>query len=206
MKHSLFITFEGPEGGGKTTQIELLRKYLSDIGLNVLVTRQPGGDPVGAELRKILLTIGRERVTPRAELLMMMADRAQSVETIIGPHLALGGVVICDRYVDSSIAYQGAGRGIDQNWIDTFNYYATSGLLPAITFLLDIDPAVGIARQNERNLMELEDSSFHTRVRESYLRLASTFPNRFQVIDAASSIDLVHEQIKAIAFEALQAL
>ena len=195
---SLFITFEGPEGGGKTTQIELLRGYLTERGHQVLVTRQPGGDPVGVELRKIMLDIGRANVSPRAELLMMMADRSQSVDTVVRPHLSKGGVVICDRYADSSIAYQGGGRGIDQSWIANLNAYATDSLTPDITFLLDLGPEVGLSRQQDKNKMEEQDFSFHQRVRSEYLALAAEFPERIRVVDASQSIDSVHANILEI--------
>jgi dTMP kinase len=201
MTSSLFITFEGPEGAGKTTQIELLKADLVTLGREVLVTRQPGGDPIGAELRKILLDTNRERVSPRTELLLMMADRSQSVETIIKPHLSHGGVVICDRYIDSSVAYQGGGRNIDIAWIDSLNSFATSNLLPDITFLLDIEPQLGLKRQKDGNRMELEDLAFHSRVRVAYLELARKSPNRIVIVDAEGSIESVQDKIKDIIVE-----
>jgi dTMP kinase len=198
MTQNLFITFEGPEGGGKTTQVVLLKRHLTALGYDVLVTRQPGGDPVGIELRKIMLDIGRDKVSERAELLMMMADRSQSVDTVIRPHLAAGGAVICDRYVDSSVAYQGYGRGIDIEWIHTLNKFASDGVIPVLTILLDIDPTVGLMRQQDKNRMEMEGQAFHDRVRLGYLSLAEQFPERIKIVNAVQSIALVHEEIKAL--------
>jgi len=198
MDGSLFITFEGPEGGGKTTQISLLQTYLESTGLPVLVTRQPGGDPVGIELRKIMLDLGRANISIRAELLLMMADRSQSVDTVIQPFLTQGGVVICDRYSDSSVAYQGGGRGIDIGWINRLNSYATNGLSPDITFLLDIDPLIGLTRQQDRNRMEELDLAFHERVRTTFLALAEQHPNRIYTIDASHSVETVHSEIRTL--------
>jgi dTMP kinase len=198
MARSLFISFEGPEGAGKTTQVKLLQSSLVSAGHDVLVTRQPGGEPVGAQLRKIMLDVGHETVHPRAELLLMMADRAQSVETIIRPHLSRGGTVICDRYADSSIAYQGGGREIDLTAIDWLNSFATSGLQPDITFLLELDPAVGLNRQQEITKMEREALAFHNRVREAYLAIAVSHPRRVKVVDAVQSVDKVEAAIWAV--------
>jgi dTMP kinase len=198
MARSLFISFEGPEGAGKTTQVELLRQHLLALGKDVLVTRQPGGEAVGQQLRKIMLERGQSFVSPRAELLLMMADRAQSVETVIQPQLDRLGVVICDRYADSSVAYQGAGRGLDRQIIDDLNSFATAGLQPDLTFLLDIDPIVGLDRQRTKTKMEMEDITFHDRVRSAYLELATTFPQRIHVVDASQPIGVVQSQIQEV--------
>src|SRR5579884_2971410 len=155
-----FITFEGPEGGGKSTQCRRLADRLRAECENVLITRQPGGDPLGERLRALLLDPAGIPIAPGAEVLMMMADRAQSVEQVIRPHLAAGGVVLCDRYTDSSVAYQGYGRRIVIASVEWLNYFATGGLTPDITFLLDIDPQAGLSRQAERTRMENEDIAF----------------------------------------------
>ena len=197
MRAPCLITFEGPEGGGKTTQIALLAAMLRERGDDVLTTRQPGGESLGLQLRSILLDACREAVHPRTELLLMMADRAQNVERVIRPHLEAGGIVLCDRYTDSSIAYQGHGRGIDLSWIDSLNAYATNGLQPDLTLLLDIDPRLGLARQTERTRMEMEDLDFHARVRAGFLEQAARFPERIWVIDASRSRDGVSLAIAA---------
>ncbi|MDR3707381.1 MAG: dTMP kinase [Capsulimonadaceae bacterium] len=196
-----FITFEGPEGAGKSTQCARLAEWLRARGDDVLTTRQPGGDPVGKRLREILLGGADGDVTDRAELLMMMADRSQSVAKIIRPHLAKGGTVLCDRYADSSLAYQGYGRGIDLEFVSTLNEFAVEGLWPDLTLLLDIDPAEGLARQMARTRMEEEAIDFHRRVHAGFLAIARQNPDRVAVIDADGSLEEVAERIR-IAYEA----
>jgi dTMP kinase len=195
MSKSYFITFEGPEGGGKSTQCCRLAERLRAEGHNVLVTRQPGGDPLGAKIRALLLDPAGVPIAPLAEVLMMMADRAQAVEKLIRPHLDRGGMVICDRYTDSSVAYQGYGRGIALDSVDWLNFFATGGLAPDLTFLLDLDPEIGLARQAEQTRMEREDAAFHARVRAGYLEQARKYPERFAVIDASADMDQVAGQI-----------
>ena len=160
----MFITFEGVEGAGKTTQIVRLASRLRAEGrVDVLTTREPGDGPLGSELRRLALhPPAGITVEPRAELLIMLADRAQHVGQVIRPHLAGGGIVICDRYADSSVAYQGYGRGLDIAEITRLNDYATDNLKPDLTILLDLDPTLGLARQSERNIMEAESLAFHT--------------------------------------------
>lgn len=195
----MFITFEGVEGAGKTSQIARLAARLRAGGRqDVLVTREPGDGPLGAELRRLVLDppMGIE-VEPRAELLIMLADRAQHVAQVIRPHLASGGLVLCDRFTDSSAAYQGVGRGLGLDAVMRLNEYATDGLLPDITFLLDLDPAIGLARQTQRNRMEDEALPFHQAIREGYQALAARDPARFVVLDAARPPDAVAEAIWA---------
>lgn len=195
----MFITFEGVEGAGKTSQIARLAARLRAGGRqDVLVTREPGDGPLGAELRRLVLDppMGIE-VEPRAELLIMLADRAQHVAQVIRPHLASGGLVLCDRFTDSSAAYQGVGRGLGLDDVMRLNEYATDGLLPDITFLLDLDPAIGLARQTQRNRMEDEALPFHQAIREGYQALAARDPARFVVLDAARPPDAVAEAIWA---------
>lgn len=191
----MFITFEGPEGGGKSTQCRRLAERLRAGGHNVLVTRQPGGDPLGAKLRELLLNPAGVPIAPEAEVLMMMADRAQAVAKLIKPHLEQGGIVLCDRYTDSSVAYQGYGRQLDLNAVEWLNDFATGGLAPDLTFLLDIDPALGLERQAEKSRMEQENLAFHARVRQGYLKQAGKYPSRFVVIDASADIDQVASEI-----------
>lgn len=195
----MFITFEGVEGAGKTTQIQRLAARLRESGRpDVLVTREPGGSLLGQELRRLVLDPPHGVfVEDRAELLIMVADRAQHVAQVIRPHLEAGGVVLCDRYTDSSVAYQGYGRGLDVAEIDALNSYATGGLVPDLTVLLDLDPALGLARQRERTRMEAEALPFHTRVRAGFLELAQRSPARFLVLDASREPSAVQDDIWA---------
>ena len=188
----LFVTFEGVEGAGKTTQIRLLREALEAEGVDVCVTREPGGDAVAEGVRSLLL---REEIVPRAELLLFLASRAQNVEKVIRPHLAAGGVVLCDRYIDSSVAYQGVARGLGREQVEHLNVFATHDLLPDITFLLDLPPEIGLARQKELNRMEQESLAFHQRVREGFLQSAANNVARFCVLDALQDAGALHEAI-----------
>lgn len=196
----MFITFEGVEGSGKTTQIARLAARLreDDGRQDVLVTREPGEGPLGRELRQLLLHPPADvAIEDRVELLLMLADRAQHVAQIIRPHLENGGLVLCDRYADSSVAYQGYGRGLDVDVVHRLNEFATNGLRPDLTFLLDLNPADGLARQAERTRMEAESLAFHTRVRDGFLEIAKAEPSRFIVLDAAHSPDAVHAELRA---------
>ncbi len=191
----MFITFEGTEGVGKTTQIRLLAERLEGSGERVVVTRQPGGEQLGVALRHLLLEQSEIEIAPMAELLMMMADRAQSIRAVIAPALESGETVICDRYADSSVAYQGYGRGLDVSVVRALNAIATGGLTPELTFLLDTDPEMALARQAVRNKMEREPARFHERVREGFLAVAESEPERVIVIDASANISIVAERI-----------
>ncbi len=202
----MFISFEGVEGAGKTTQIARLAARLRESGRQeVMTTREPGDGPLGSELRRLALhpPMGMA-VEPRAELLIMMADRAQHVGQVLRPHLETGGIVLCDRYADSSAAYQGYGRGLNLAEIALLNAYATDGLTPDLTFLLDLDPAVGLARQKERSVMEEESLPFHQRIRAGFLALAAAEPARWRVLDSSRSPDVVQEEIWAVVQEKLQ--
>lgn len=189
----LFITFEGVEGAGKSTQVKLLRDALVDHGMPVRTLREPGGTAVGESIRSILLS-KNDPVTNRAELLLFLAARAHLVETVIRPALAEGEIVICDRYIDSTTAYQGYARGNDLNLVNEMNEFATGGLHPDITFLLDLDPTIGLKRQTDHNRMEAEALEFHTRVREGFLAIASA-EKRVRVLDAAVSPEQLSQTI-----------
>ena len=193
----MFITFEGVEGAGKTTQIARLASRLRAEGWGeALATREPGDGPLGSELRRLALNPPTGiTVEPRAELLIMLADRAQHVGQVIRPHLAAGGIVICDRYAASSVAYQGYGRGLDIAEIARLNDYATDNLKPDLTILLDLDPALGLARQNERNIMEEESLAFHTRIRAGFLELAAEQQERWVIVEAGRSAENVEEEV-----------
>ncbi|MBD8023409.1 dTMP kinase [Microbacterium gallinarum] len=183
----LFITFEGGDGAGKTTQASLLEDWLTDAGRPVVRTREPGGTEVGTLIRDIVLH-HRGEVAPRAEALLYAADRAHHVETVVRPALERGDVVIQDRYLDSSIAYQGAGRVLGRDEVRDLSLWATAGLLPDLTVLLDLDPTVARQRldadEKPFDRLEAERETFHVRVREEFLALAAAEPARFLVLDA----------------------
>jgi dTMP kinase len=201
----VFVTFEGVEGSGKSTQIGRLGAALKACGRSLIVTRQPGGCELGRTLRAILLSQQSSTLCDRAELFLYLADRAQHVAESIGPALAAGQVVVCDRYVDSTVAYQGYGRGLDVELLVGLNAVATNGLTPDLTILLDLDPATGLARAVARNdaagtavsegRFEAEHLDFHARVRQGYLALAAACPERFAVIDAAPAPDAVARDV-----------
>lgn len=190
----LFITFEGGDGSGKSTQSGLLTDWLEGSGRTVVRAREPGGTALGLELREIILH--REgHIEPRAEALLYAADRAHNVATVVRPALERGDIVIQDRYLDSSVAYQGAGRTLDAGQIRDLSLWASDHLLPDLTVLLDLDVAVGRARLDAGRAtldrFEVEHSDFHDRVRTAFLDLAAQEPDRFIVVDAASPVDRV---------------
>jgi dTMP kinase len=196
----LFITFEGGDGSGKTTQINLLASWLESEGHTVVITREPGGTDLGTELRNIILH--REGfIAPRAEALLYAADRSHHIHTLVRPALKRGEIVVQDRYLDSSVAYQGAGRVLDPTEVRNISLWATENLMPDLTVVLDVPASVAKERQaaGERHYdrLEAEAEDFHTRVRESYLALAAEEPERFLVIDGESSIAEIHEVIVA---------
>lgn len=204
----MFITFEGGEGSGKTTQVRLLGERLTQLGYQVMVTREPGGTPLGAKLRALLLDV-ESQIEPRAELLLYAADRAQHVATLIRPALADGKIVISDRYADSALAYQGYGRGLDLTALRQIMVFATSGLQPDLTFFLDLDPQQGLARRAQAgasNRFEAQTLEFHRRVREGYLALIAAEPERWVRIDADQPLAVVQGTIFAVVEERLQLL
>lgn len=195
----LFITFEGGDGVGKTTQSELLDAWLTARGRTVVRTREPGGTEVGVLVRDIVLH-HRGEVAPRAEALLYAADRAHHVETVVRPALERGDVVIQDRYLDSSVAYQGAGRVLGRDEVRDLSLWATGGLLPDLTVLLDLDPQTARRRLDADDKpfdrLESEQDDFHTRVRAEYLALAAAEPERFLVVDASQTADELAAQIR----------
>jgi dTMP kinase len=196
-RHGTFIAFEGVEGAGKGTQVRLARKFLEGLGEDVLVTREPGGTGLGERLRASLLDDHGEGVDARAEALLFAASRAQHVARVIRPALEEGKIVLCDRYVDSSLAYQGAGRGLGEQDVLSLNVWATQGLFPDLVVLLHLDPDKSRERlENEPDRIESEDSSFHAKVAEAFVRIAEDHPERFVVIDADAPPDVVHERVK----------
>ena len=199
----LFVTFEGGEGSGKSTQVARLAARLVALGHDPLVTREPGGTPLAEGIRALLLDPER-RPTAHAEAFLMEAARAQLVQTVIRPALAAGRVVVCDRYADSTLAYQGAGRGLDAAMLRQWNIAATGGLQPDLTLLFDIAHEAGLERRNsapgDTNRLDREPSAFHARVRARFLELAAADSARFHVIDATASV----EALEAEVWEAVQ--
>jgi dTMP kinase len=197
----LFVCFEGGDGAGKSTQVRLLTEHLTSRGGDVLVTRQPGGTELGARIRELVLH--GDHVSPRAEALLFAADKAHHVDELIRPALAAGRVVITDRYTDSSIAYQGAGRDLGADEIRDLQHWAVAGLLPDLTIVLDVSPEVGRARRGDvHDRLESEADAFHAAVREGFLDLAARDPERYLVIDAG----LPPEEIHALVVVGLDAL
>ncbi|MFC1999273.1 dTMP kinase [Chloroflexota bacterium] len=194
---ALFVTFEGGEGCGKSTQARALYKQVSAAGIPVVLTHEPGGTPLGSRVRHLLKRVPEVEISPLTELLLINASRAQLVRDVIGPNLAKGTMVICDRYADSTVAYQGYGRGLGSKVIEEVNYIATKGLLPDLAVLMDIPVEIGLARKRlgRWDRFELEDSAFHQRVREGYLRTASADPYRWLVIDATLSRGRIRGQV-----------
>jgi dTMP kinase len=197
----LFITFEGPEGSGKTTQIRLVTEWLSDQGLDVLTTREPGGTRIGEAIREVLLSPAHIEMCAEAEILLFSAARAQIVRETLQPHLARGGVVLCDRFADSTLAYQGYGRLLDLDTLRQITLFATGGLVPALTICLDLPVAEGLRRkqggdQAEWNRMERERLDFQERVRRGFLALAAAEPQRWLVLDALREIEVIQTEIR----------
>jgi len=200
-----FIAFEGVEGAGKGTQIQMIERYLRDEGVPVLVTREPGGTAVGEQIRTLLLDKETGAIDARAEAMLFAAARAQTVAAVIRPALAEGKVVICDRYVDSSLAYQGSGRGLGEPDVLSLNVWGTQGLFPDLVILLHIEPEVGLARSDdERDRMESEGERFLAKVSDAYLRIAEEHPERFVVIDAARTPAEVFDDVRQAVERALR--
>ncbi len=206
----MFITLEGTEGAGKTTQLPHLVRFLENRGYDCLVTREPGGTPTGEKIRSVLLDPANKDITPEAEMFLYAADRAQHVQTVILPALAEAKAVICDRFCDATEAYQGFARGLDRELIALLNRVATGDVKPDITILFDLPPETGLARAWERikrneegsadHRFESEKLDFHNRVRKGYRKIAQREPERFLIIDAAGSEDEVrHELLEGFA-------
>lgn len=196
----MFITLEGPEGAGKSTQLPQLAKWLEGQGRVVVTTKNPGGTPIGAQVRKILLDAANKEMVPTAELLLYAADRAQHVEEVVKPSLAQGSIVLCDRYTDSTLAYQGYGRGLDRGLIARLNALATGGLTPDLTLLLDLPVEEGLARvaaSRQVDRLEVEAIAFHHRLRDGYLALAAEAPARFVAVDASLPAEDVQAALRA---------
>lgn len=208
------ITFEGGDGTGKTTQLKSLENHLGARGIACTSTREPGGTSLGKLVRQVLVEVGEQPITSPTELFLYLADRAQHVREVVSPAVKSGRVVLCDRYTDSTLAYQGYGRGIDLHLLHTLNDMASEDIHPDLTFLLDCPVEVGLSRTARRQLrrgrgaktedrFEREKIEFHKRVRQGFLKLARAEPDRIHVIDAARSIHEVSEEIKKIVDQKL---
>ncbi|MFQ5400864.1 MAG: dTMP kinase [Anaerolineae bacterium] len=199
----MFLTFEGPEGSGKSSQIALLAQFLRQEGYTVLATREPGGTPIGDQIRSCLHDVANTQMTAAAEILLYSASRAQLVHEVIRPALVAGKVVLCDRFADSTIAYQGYGRGLELDALMRITRFATGGLTPDLTFLLDIDVERGLARRleggQEMNRLDLETVAFHQKVRQGYFQLAAADPKRWHVVDADRPVEVVQAELRQAA-------
>jgi len=195
----LFVSFEGGDGAGKSTQSRLLGEWLAGLGRTVVLTREPGGTELGRVLRRELLHGGH--VDPRTEALLYAADRAHHVASLVRPALAAGSVVVTDRYLDSSVAYQGSGRDLGAQEVEDLSLWATGGLLPALTVLLDLDPAAGLGRLSSRpdqpDRLEGAGDDFHRRTREAFLARAAADPGRWLVLDAARPVEEIAADVRA---------
>ncbi len=203
----MFITLEGPEGSGKSSQIPALAQYLEAQGYRVLCTREPGGTSIGDQIRAVLTSMDNPELLPRTEILLFLAARAQLVAQVIRPALREGKIVLCDRYGDSTLAYQGYGHGLDLKSLRAMLDFATEGLKPDLTLLLDLDIKTGLARKksiDEWNRLDAYEVSFHERVRAGYLQLAEEEPTRWQRVDASLPKDEVQNLLRQIVLKRIQ--
>jgi dTMP kinase len=203
----MFITFEGSDGTGKSTQIARLAEFFRQANVQFLLTREPGGNPISEQIRTVIMDLKNTSMHPRTEILLLQAARAQLVEQVIRPYLERGGLVLCDRYADSTLAYQGYGyQFIDLDALRSIIHFATGGLKPDLTLLLDLDVEEGLRRRakgGEWNRLDALDLAFYQRVRKGYLEMAQAEPQRWVVIDAGQSLDQVQADIQQVIKERL---
>lgn len=205
MNKGIFISMEGPDGSGKSTQIALLKEYLENEGYDVLITREPGGNRISEAIREIILNKEYEEMSPITEMMLYASARAQLIAQVIGPAIDEGKAVISDRFIDSSLVYQGMARGIGVETVYNVNQVAIGEYMPDVTFMLDLPAEMGIARkkdQKELDRMEMQSIEFHKRVAEGYRKLAESFPDRIKTIDATLPIDeicgMIRSRVKAL--------
>lgn len=202
----MFITVEGPDGSGKTTQLQLLVRSLTEKGYEVVVTREPGGTKVGNSIREVLLSPEHDEMTPRVEMMLYAASRAQNIDQVIRPALKRGAIVVCDRFVDASIAYQGYGLQYDLDQILSLNEWTTAGIKPDLTFLFDLTPDQASRRMKDRGQLdriESRDESFHQRVYDGFKKLLEQHPDRMVRIDANATIEMIQDEVLDITLERL---
>jgi len=206
LDYPMFITFEGPEGSGKTTQISKLANFLEEKGYSVYKTREPGGTAIGDQIRATLLALGNTEMHPRTEALLLQASRAQLVEEVISVRLGNNEIVLCDRYADSTLAYQGYGHQNDLESLRKIIHYATGGLQPDLTILLDLDVEEGLRRRSEAggvNRLDAFELDFHRRVREGYHQLAKAEPKRWVTVEANRSLEVIQQELRELVLERL---
>ncbi len=197
---SLFISLEGPDGGGKSTQARLLAEHLAERQMDVLLVREPGGTSIGDQIRQVLMTLDNKGMSPETEFLLFSASRAQLVREVIRPHLDREGIVVCDRFYDSSLAYQGYGHRLDLETLRSVTHFVTGGLTPDLTLLIDLPCELGLSRKRKAgswNRLDDYDLEFHQRVRQGYLALASADSERWVTIDASGSVEVIQSQVQA---------
>lgn len=200
----MFITLEGPEGSGKSSQLPELADFLCEQGYPVLITREPGGTEIGDQIRQVLVSLDNQALQPRTEILLFLASRAQLVEEVIKPALQDGKIVLCDRYGDSTLAYQGYGHGLDLTFLRSMLAFATDNLKPNLTLLLDLDVEAGLLRkkrEDEWNRLDAYEVSFHKRVQQGYYELAAQEPERWRVIDAAQPKESVQLSMRQVVLQ-----
>ena len=206
----LFITFEGIDGCGKSTQRDLLAEQLKQRGCDVVVTREPGGTVIGEDIRRLLVSDASVHIAPTTELLLYVAARAQHVAELIRPSIEAGCIVISDRYTDSTVAFQGYGRGLDPEMVEKLNRFATGGLVPDLTIVFDLDPAMARTRLGSRPVGGLlgafddQHADFHERMRAGYLRMARNEPARIRVVDASGSAEETHSHVMTLVLPILE--
>ena len=203
----MFITFEGPEGSGKTCHMAELAEFLRRQGYPILATREPGGTPIGDQIRSVLFDLSNTSMQPRTEILLFQASRAQLVSQVIRPHLADGGIVLCDRYADSTLAYQGYGHQMDLESLQQVVHFATGGLKPDLTLFLDVDVEIGLQRRAQDgnwNRLDAYELEFHRRVRQGYIKMAQAEPARWVVINAGKPLEQVQADIRRVVSERLK--
>ncbi len=203
----MFITFEGPEGSGKTSQLPALVTYLQGLGYEVVCTREPGGTAISDQIREVLMSMKNQELRPRTEILLFLAARAQLVEQVIKPALQVGKIVLCDRYGDSTLAYQGYGHGLDLGILRQMLAFATDNLKPDLTLFLDLDVGIGLARKkkaSEWNRMDAYELAFHNRVREGYHKLIAEEPDRWVTVDATRDMETVQANLRKIILRKLK--
>ena len=198
---SFFLSIEGPDGSGKTTQARLLADHLRQAGHDVLLAREPGGTPIGDQIRQVLFSLDNKGMSPESEFLLFSASRAQLVRQVLRPHLQQGGLVVCDRFADSSLAYQGYGHGLELEMVQAVTRLATGGLRPNLTVLLDLPAEDGLARRKQGgrwNRLDDYDLEFHQRVRQAFLGLAAADPARWVTVDGRPAVEEVQREIQRV--------